>query len=128
MKQQNFLAAAIDLNASASKVHASDFTSIVLNAGEGEYTYFVIEFTRAAGAASNLDVEIQASFDGKVTWNSIEDLFQVPTNTVPVTGTTVRKMASTSLPAACPIRLGRVKNNDGANNLTALQVSVVSDL
>jgi hypothetical protein len=125
MRQHNFLATAVALDASATKVHGADFTSVVHRAGEWATTFFVIEFTRAAGSASKLDVEIQACFDGS-TWNALEDLFQVATNEVAVTGTTVRKMVSIDLPAGCPLRLGRIKNNDGANNLTAVQVSIVS--
>ena len=116
----DFLDTAVDVNASATKVNGTDFTSneikIMSRKDGGAIT---VTFTRATGSASTLDFEFQASCDGGTPWSTAYYVkIEVATNETAVSNV-VRKTIQVNLWGISHIRLYRIVNNDGANNVTA---------
>jgi hypothetical protein len=113
-----FLATAVSVNATVTKVIVTDFPDHKIPLGGKETATFTFEFTRAAGSASTVDFRIQGSKDDGATWTTFYT-FQIPTNTVIVTGTTVRVLYDVNLPAGYThVRLYSIYNSDATNNLT----------
>ena len=120
ISQRDFLATAVDVNASATKVNGTDFTSLELDVrplcGNGLIS---VTFTRAAGGADELEFYFQVSNDGGVTWSTIEYLkIGYPTNSEAVSNV-VRGAKPIVLDAITHIRLWKIINGDAANNCTA---------
>lgn len=116
----DFLAAAVALNASATKVNVSDFTSLSLPCG-AHAGLLMLTFTRAAGSASlTLDFYFQVSYDGGTTWADYIEPISIETGHDVFSGTTVRVARSANVQGASHIRLAKVVNNDTGNNLTAV--------
>ena len=90
-------------------------------------------FSRAAGSASTVDFAFEVCYDGgsngpPVTgahWATFKNTdIKVATNTVAVTGTTVRVFYEISVYGASHFRVKSIKNNDAVNNITAVNVVV----
>jgi hypothetical protein len=121
-----FLAAAIGVNAGVTKTNGSDFTSVEINVvslpSQGALT---VTFARAAGTASTVDVYFEVSTDGGSTWATFEGTtISVATNHAVISGTTVRSALLIDLGGISNIRLSKIVNNDGSNNVTAVNVSI----
>ena len=90
-------------------------------------------FSRAAGSASTADCTFEVCYNGgsngpPVTgahWATFKNTdIKVATNTVAVTGTTVRVFYEISVYGASHFRVKSIKNNDAVNNITAVNVVV----
>ena len=119
----DFLTAGVAVNATVTKVNGTDFTSIPIDLtwppGAPSVGSIVVTFTRAAGSASLVYFEFQASYDGGTTWTtSYWTRIEVPTNETAVANV-VRAREPVELHGISHIRLFQIVNNDGANNLTA---------
>lgn len=129
--KQDFLASAVALNASATKVNVSDFTSVDINcANYPANALLTLTFTRAAGSSSTVDFYLQVSFDNGTTYSDYRDpiadaeYFSLATNHAVLSGTTVRVSRIINLAGVSHVRLAKLINNDGSNNLTAVNATL----
>src|SRR4030042_890294 len=128
------LGTAVDCAADTVLANGTDFASANVPIGKESYPRdcsVTITFTRAAGSASTVDFEFEVSTDQKATWSLLREadsldtpLIQIPTNTPIMTGTTVRVTFYMNAPAVSHIRLRSIDNNDVANALTAINVTL----
>ena len=127
-KSADFLASAVAVNATITKVNGTDFTSVEVNLSYppdlptiGALT---VTFTRAAGSASTVDFEFQVSYDGGTSWTTAYYVrIQVATNETAVSNV-VKVTKPVYLYGISHMRLYRIVNNDGANNLTACNAKI----
>ena len=123
---------AFALNASATKVNVSDFTSVVVsipaNVTKG---ILITTFARAAGSGSLAAAfYFQVSYDNGTTWADYVDpvtgleYVAVLTGHGVIATTTVRVANFINLGGITNIRLAKVINNDSGNNLTAVNASI----
>ena len=125
ISHRDFLALAVDVNASVTKVNGTDFTSLELDVrplcGNGLIS---VTFTRAAGGASEIDFYFQVSNDEGVTWSTVEYLkIGYPTNSEDVSNV-VRGAKPIYLDAITHIRLWKIVNGDAVNNCTACNATL----
>jgi len=122
-----FLTAGVNVNLSTAAVNGTDFTSEpvwISRPGCGDKVAITVTFTRAAGTASTVDFEFQASYDGGTTWTTAYFVnLQTATNETAVSNV-VRKITLVNVPGVSHLRLYRINNTDAANNLTACNASV----
>ena len=133
-KSWTMLTASVDCAADTVLTRGTDFTSRPIPIGKESYPRdcsVTITFTRAAGSASTVDFEFEVSTDNGATWSLLREadtldtpLIQIPTNTPVITGTTVRVTFYMNIPAVSHIRLRSIDNNDVANALTAINVTL----
>jgi hypothetical protein len=83
-----------------------------------------VTFTRAAGSASTVDFYFQISYDRGTTWADFIQTIEVATNHSVISGTTVRVSEPIDLRGISHIRWSKVTNNDVANALTAVNVTI----
>jgi len=125
-----FLTAAVSLDASATKTNGTDFTSAELNVTEVQLVLVTMTFTRAAGSASKVNFYFQVSYDDATTWSdymepiSGAEYIGIATNHDVISGTTVRVSQPFMLSNVTHLRLTKIVNGDGANALTAVNVSM----
>ena len=111
--------------ATTTATNGSEFTSKDLITYDTPYIGVTAIFTRAAGSALTIDFTFEVSFDNGTTWATFKGVdVKVATNTAAVTGTTVRVFYEMAVYGASHIRLKSVKNNDTANNITAVNVII----
>jgi hypothetical protein len=124
---------AFALNAGATKVNVTDFTSASVKVSEekgARMALLTMTFTRAAGSASTVDFYFQVSYDGGTTWADFNDpiadaeYHSLATNHAVLSGTTVRVSRIIHLAGVSHIRLAKVVNGDGGNNLTAVNATL----
>lgn len=122
---QNFLAAAVNCAASTTLVNGVGFTSATIDVSRlPENGLVTVTFTRAAGSASTVDFEFQVSYDAGVSWSTVYYIvIRVATNSTAVTNA-VRYTVPVYFSGVSHIRLYRIVNNDGANNLTVCNARV----
>ncbi len=122
-----FLSSGENVNASTTAVNGTDFTSVEIFVARFEEKFIgaiTVTFTRAAGSASTVDFEFQASYDGGTTWSTAYYVrIQVPTNETAVSNV-VRATREVQFYGVSHVRLYRIVNNDGANNLTACNATL----
>ena len=123
-----FLSTAVDVTAGATVTYPTTLPSGVVDVSKYSKCSLTVVFSRAAGAADTLDVEVWASPDGS-TWALLREigaqdvpLIQIPTNTDAITGTTVRVLFEVALHGIRYLRLGSVENTDSVNNITGFNV------
>jgi hypothetical protein len=127
-----FLASAISVNATVTKVNVTDFTSLELttmNPQVRDIAAIIVTFTRAAGTSSTVDFKFEASYDGGTTWALLfdatgEKTFSVATNTVVISGTTVAVLFQINTGGVTNLRLRSVYNSDATNNITAVNATL----
>jgi hypothetical protein len=127
----NFLAAAIGVAKTVTKVNGTDFTSVQLPVQIEPASLLTVTFTRAAGSASLVTFVFQVSYDGGTTWSNfidpltgLEAYFSLATNHAVISGTTVRVSKPIGLYGVTHIRLASVANADASNDLTAVNASL----
>lgn len=122
-----FLATAVDVNASATAVNGTDFTSDpvwISRPGCGDAVSITVTFTRAAGLTDTVDFEFQASYDGGTTWTTAYYAnIQVATNETALSNVVI-KTYLVNVPGVWGLRLYRINNTDASNNLTDCNASV----
>lgn len=119
-KHTDFLETAEDVNAGATATNGSEFTSEHIPLEGAQRGAITITFTRAAGSTSTVDFEFEVSYDGGVNWSTYEGAkLSEPTNKTPKSGTTVEVSYQFNFYGISHIRLWKITNNDGANNLTS---------
>jgi len=133
-KHWTMLGTAVDCAADTVISNGTAFVSAHVPIGKESYPRdcsVTITFTRAAGSASTVDFEFEVSTDKGATWSLLREadsldtpLVQIPTNTPVITGTTVRVTFYFNVPAVSHIRLRSIDNNDVANALTAINVTL----
>ena len=121
-----FLATAVGVNAGVTKANGTDFTSVEVNVvnlpSQGALT---VTFARAAGSASTVDFYFEISTDGGSTWATFEGAqISIATNHAVISATTVRSALLVDLGGVSNIRLSKIVNGDGSNNITAVNVSI----
>jgi hypothetical protein len=117
------LTTAVDVGAGVTKYNMTDFNSPGQSPEHALTAGITVEYTRAAGSASTLDVDFEISFDGGTTWATFEGAsFQVATNHSVISGNTVRVFKEYNLFGAFYLRVKSIKNNDASNGVTAVQV------
>lgn len=123
-KNEDFLAAAVNVAAGATVTTAS--TSIwVSEAGYSDVVALICTFTRAGGSASTLDFYFMASHDGGTTWENYDDVtVEIPTNQAVYSGNIVREVKLIYVYGLTHLKLWQIVNNDGANNVTACNVTL----
>ncbi len=126
-RSQAFLATAVDVDASASAVNGTEFTSReirVSQLGDPESVAITVTFTRAAGAADLISFEFEGSYDGGTTWTTVYfSQIQVATNATAVSNV-VRKTVIVAVNGISHLRLSKIANGDAANNTTACNASM----
>lgn len=119
----NFLSTAIDVNASATATNGTEFNSRELNVRAISQGALTATFTRAAGAGDTVDFAFEASYDNGANWATFRGvIIEIPTNQAVISGTTVTVLIFVRLQGVSHLRLKTVTNNDGANNLTDINV------
>lgn len=122
-RSYKFVDSAFNLNAGLTATNGVEFDSEELNVKRRSPVAFTVTFTRAAGAADMVDFAFEASYDNGNSWATFEGVtISIATNHSVVSGTTVAIFKIVSVRGASHVRLKSVKNNDGANNLTAINV------
>lgn len=121
---EDFLTTAVDVNAGATVATAS--SSIwVSRPGYSGVVALICTFTRAAGSASTLDFYFMASHDGGTTWENYDDItIEIPTNRAVYSGNIVREVYLVYVYGLTHLKLRQIVNNDGANNVTACNVTL----
>lgn len=121
---EDFLVTAVDVTAGATVATAS--SSIwVSRPGYSGVIALICTFTRAAGSTSTLDFYFQASHDGGTTWENYDDItIEIPTNQTVYSGNIVREVYLVYAYGLTHLRLRQIVNNDGANNVTACNVTL----
>ena len=121
---EDFLVTAVNVNASATVAVAS--SSIwVSRPGFSGVVALICTFTRSAGSTSTLDFHFQASYDGGTTWADYSGItIEIPTNQDPYSGTTVIEIYERYVYGLTHLKLKDITNNDGANNVTACNVTL----
>ena len=109
-----------------TKANGTDFTSVEVNVvnlpSQGALT---VTFARAAGSASTVDFYFEISTDGGSTWATFEGAqISIATNHAVISATTVRSALLVDLGGVSNIRLSKIVNGDGSNNITAANVSI----
>ena len=126
-EHENFLVSATSVNAGATAVNGTNFTSRnvrVSRLGYGSVAAITVTFTRSAGSSSTVDFEFQVSFDNGTTWSTAYYVrIQVATNETAASNV-VRKTTEINFYGISHVRLYRIVNNDGANNLTACNATL----
>lgn len=121
----DFLSTAIDLNAGLTATNEAEFNSRGLNVMNISVIALTATFTRAVGAADTVDFAFEASYDKGVNWATFRGVvIEIPTNQAVVSGTTVAVMVLVDLQGISHLRLKTVTNNDGATDLTAINVTL----
>ena len=133
-KHWTMLGAAVDCAANTVITNGTNFASAHVPIDKESYPRdcsVTITFTRAAGSASTVDFEFEVSTDRMATWSLLREadslgtpLIQIPTNTPTITATTVLVTFYMNVPAVSHIRLRSIDNNDVANALTAINVTL----
>ncbi|MCK4385375.1 MAG: hypothetical protein KAW52_03840 [candidate division Zixibacteria bacterium] len=115
--------APINLNAGLTATNGVEFDSEELNVKRRSPVAFTVTFTRAAGAADTVDFAFEASYDNGNSWATFDGVtISIATNHSVVSGTTVSVLKIIRVRGVSHVRLKSVKNNDGVNNLTAINV------
>jgi len=125
-REKWFLGTAVDVNAGATVTYPATLPSGVVDVSKYSEVSITVVFSRAAGAADTVDIEIWCSPEGS-TWSLLretdgEALFQIPTNTDAITGNVVRVTFIINVQGLRYLRLGSVENTDGVNNITGFNV------
>ena len=122
-RSYNFVETAFNLNAGLTATNGVEFDSEELSVKRRSPVAFTVTFTRAAGAADTVDFAFEASYDNGNTWATFDGVtISIPTNHSVVSGTTVAVLKIIRVRGVSHVRLKSVKNNDGVNNLTAINV------
>lgn len=121
------LDAPINIGTDVTAWLTTDFESPARDVRHYDGCTLTIIFTRAAGAADTVDVDIEIH-NGRE-WASLRQyngnpLIQVPTNTGAITGTTVRIGYQVDLSGVKYIRIRSVENTDSANAITNFNVTI----
>ena len=121
----DFIETAFNLNAGLTATNGAEFDSRELNVMRISVVAFTATFTRAAEAADTVDFAFEASYDKGVNWATFRRVvIEIPTNQAVVSGTTVAVMVLIDLQGVSHLRLKTVTNNDGATDLTAINVTL----
>lgn len=126
----DFLDTAVNVNAGVTAVNGTAFTSNEIKVGVLGATgigQIEITFTRAAGTASLVDFEFQVSIDGS-TWSTEEYVTVSAATESDAVSNVVRCPEPINFSGISKIRLYRIINNDGANNITVCNASVSIDM
>lgn len=133
-KHWTMLGTAVNCAANTVISNGTAFASAHVPIGKESYPRdcsATITFTRTAGSALTVDFEFEVSTDNGETWSLLREadsldtpLVQIPTNTPVITGSTVRVTFYFNVPAVSHIRLRSIDNNDTANALTAINVTL----
>ncbi|MBA7638605.1 hypothetical protein ES703_46261 [subsurface metagenome] len=119
----DWVSAPIDLNAGLTATNGTEFNSRELSVKLKETVAIIVVFTPAAGAADTVDFSFESSYDDGYTWATFEGVvIAVPTNQAAVIGSVVRVLKIVKTYGSSHLRLKAVVNNDGANNLTDINV------
>lgn len=127
------LLTSVDILATGTATNEAEFTSKDLLVYNVPIIGVTAIFSRAAGSASNIDFVFEVCYDGGSNGPPVSGAhwatfvgaeINVATNTEVVTGTTVRVFYEISVYGASHFRLKSVKNNDGANDITGVNVVV----
>jgi len=121
---EDFLVTAVNVNASTTVAVAS--SSIwVSRPGFSGVVALICTFTRSAGSTSTLDFYFQASHDGGTTWENYDGAtIEIPTNQAVYSGNIVREVYFIYVYGLTHLRARQIVNNDGANNVTACNVTL----
>lgn len=110
---------------------ASTFVTTPFGIDPVDYVAIQVIFSRAAGSASTVNVEFEASCDGGRTWALLrsldaldEALIQIPTNETAFAGNIVKIIGQARAHGLSHIRLRSVENGDGVNDITRFNVLV----
>lgn len=121
---EDFLTTAVNVTAGAT-VQASSSSIWVSRPGYSGVVALICTFTRAAGSASTLDFYFQASHDGGETWENYDSItIEIPTNQAVYSGNIVREVYFVYVYGLTHLRMRQIINNDGANNVTAVNVTL----
>jgi hypothetical protein len=114
--------------ATATNGPAADFLSKHIGVANAAYIGVTVLFTPAAGSASTVDFVFEVSYDGGGSaghWATFAGAeIKVATNTPAAEGSIVRVFYEMAVYGASHFRLKSVKNNDAANDITAVNVVV----
>lgn len=123
VKDKDFLSTAISVNASTTATNGSQLYSREFDP-KGNQVAITVTFARAAGTADTVDVYFEASYDG-TTWATFDGaLLEIPTNTTPVTGTTVTVLYQLNVYGVELLRVWKVDNTDSSNGITACNITM----
>jgi len=126
--KKEVLSTAVTLNASTTVVNGAGgvtWYDVTLPSSVSPIIGVTMTFTRAAGSDSTVQAFFQVSFDAGTTWSDLEGQeLSVATNHVVISGTTVRVTEMLAVYGVNRLRVKHFINNDGANNVTALQLTV----
>jgi len=115
--------APINLNAGLTATNGVEFNSRELSVKRASPIALTVTFTRAAGGANTVDYAFEASYDNGNSWATFEGVvIAIATNYAVVSGTTVAVLKIVTVRGVSHLRLKTITNNDGVNNLTALNV------
>ena len=121
---RDFLATAVDVDADET-VATSSRSIWVSRPGYSGVVSLICTFTRDVGTTSTLDFYFKASHDGGTTWENYDDItIEIPTNQAVYSGKVVREVKLVYVYGLTQLKLRQIVNNDGANNVTACNVTL----
>ena len=119
-ESQEFLTVAeASIASGATATDGSEYTSWKRVASSGTIA-ITGEFTIVTGDGANVEFRIFASYDNAANWSYLTVL-EIPSNTTPATGTTVRQTFFLNAGGISHVIVKSIKNGDAVNAITNVQ-------
>jgi len=127
LSNRSLTTAAFNVNAGVTATDGSGYTATVVNVkSKPEYCRVYFKFNNGgAGAANTLQFTLGVSYDGTNFETTSDLFFEIATNADADGSNNVIKSYRIALEGAKDIKLIKVYNSDGVNNVTAVTVNIV---